>query len=493
MLDQQRANDGFRRATAEERIGMANVRTLQRKHRWAVRDGDFQAVAEISGILGKMGVDPTSGGGITDALQQQRIAADRAKNRADKQMQIRGVGVDANGKPNVPVNPGNREGAAAVEQGAASATPPAGTAPAVASPPSAGPSATPPAGTAPAASLAAKNGQPLSLAQEDNASRARSQASGAFGKPFVNEFSDSKSKFAADLDRSDLIQNGNPTALKNADARGKILGLRPGEIRAYLNGTPGEFDLTDGAPKAIPVQSEEGRRIAEKYAGGLKPGDAEKAKNLPTTMSPEAKVRSENEQRVIDRANEAMAAYDKSEGERVAKRDAGFKAAEETEKVALDRSAKAYKVQKKQTEDYFSDLEKNEAYNRSVTSSRLKSAFMDRRVNPEQPAPIDPTNTLFDDTKPNYGLEGPVYKSQYVNAGGKEVFTGKSQSLPGSILNPLNWIPRAGMENALQRQEKQVLDESRLQRESARRMLEQDALESSIRRSATVRTILPEE
>ena len=118
---------------------------------------------------------------------------------------------------------------------------------------------------------------------------------------------------------------------------------------------------------------------------------------------------------------------------------------------------------------------------------------MDRRVNPEPPGQIDPTNTLFDETKPFFGLEKAPYQSQYQTINGKRVWTGETKSSP-DVGMPWNWKWDGLAESGkTEFDAKTVLRESRIQRDYARIQLDQEAFDSAVRRSANVRTILPEE
>lgn len=454
-LANQRAIDDQRRAANSERISMATTRTMQRQYRRAVRHGDLKAISVLGQEMQGLGVNPLGGGGITSALQQQQIAVDRANGRADLQMKIRGG-----------LNPGSRADVAAVDRGASNITKagspqsnirqsernrltmefrpgiddivpsgPAGSTGARAGDPGQGATGQPQAASA--AFSAQTNGQPagrrLSFDEEERLAQDR-----VFGKQALNPLQ----QFAEDLRNSPLIQAGDVNAIARANERGATLGLSPSEITAFLNGNPGQIDVS-GAPRAIVPVKERDKgssslsNISEKYAGlGFQDGDVELAREIARGgMSQEAKSRSDKEEALISSVRKTLDDIAVLEKERQIRRDSRFSEIDknlEGEKAKADRGLK---VQQKQTADYFADLAETESYNNSIANNPLKNAFMDRRAYPEAPVPLN--YDKFDESKPNFGQDQPLYVSQYRdesinNRGGgtRRVFSGESESLP---------------------------------------------------------------
>ena len=84
-----------RRATNAERQSMAVERSMQRQYRRAVRRNDMQAISVLGSQMSDMGLSRTGGGGIQDSQENNRIASDRAFNRADQLNQAGGRGGSA--------------------------------------------------------------------------------------------------------------------------------------------------------------------------------------------------------------------------------------------------------------------------------------------------------------------------------------------------------------------------------------------------------------
>ncbi len=103
LEDSSKANslaiDEARRAQTAERQSMATRRSLQRQYRRAVRKGDVSTIAGLGRHMTDMGLSPLGGGGIQSAEENDRIANDRAYNRADQINQATGRGADPNGSP----------------------------------------------------------------------------------------------------------------------------------------------------------------------------------------------------------------------------------------------------------------------------------------------------------------------------------------------------------------------------------------------------------
>lgn len=434
MLDAQRAKDDQRRAINNERQGMRDERrqalmgrAAQREMRRALRKGKSWAIEAASKQEGLPANFAKAG--ITDSVQEQKVAIDRANNRAIIENKIRGGELLPTGEPNPnfkgnqppqpaannQVNPGDKEGANTLERDARKVSQNTSRAlqdtstiesqdpadrdkeleaelPATVTQTPAAPAqaATPAEETLPAPSTTSNKGNIRpSLDDEEKAARARSTAEEAFGS---GEF--------------------------------KMPGVKT---------TPSTQQPvnTEGALKAIPVQSEEGRRIKEKYKGQVfESGDVDKARNL-VGMTPEQKAASLD----LDINLEAIRSRQAQDDEYLAgvesKKIANLKAGEEALAATLKKNEAAYQVQKKQTEDYFADVIENEYYNNSINNSVIKSYTMGRRENPDQPF-ID--YDTFDVNKPNFGQKKPIYKRLYYD---KDV-SANTVNTTGLISGPQN-------------------------------------------------------
>ena len=146
---------------------------------------------------------------------------------------------------------------------------------------------------------------------------------------------DSRQKFAEDLKNSPLIQEGSNDALAKANVRGKTLGLTPAEITTFLNGTPGEIDIS-GAPKATLAPLEQ-KAINEKVT-------AKFSKEYGTWLNANPNASRE----------EKDAKYSE-----LKKENSGFVASEEGKKVAA--------IGKKAREEYLSDNQ--DAFDRIAAST----------------------------------------------------------------------------------------------------------------------------
>jgi len=410
---------GEKAARSERRqFGMIE-RTLGR----AARRGDIQAAARLADFLDTPGRTAQSGV-IRNAEENTLIDQNAAFQREQKGVKLAGGQL-----PQGQVNPGSQQTRDDVAKlGAASGgVKPENIASEFAKA-TKGPYA--PSGGLPAPSA---SGVTPSAPAEPTAASDRQPA-----KDKISEWqrsANTRQNFAKDLLESDLIKSGDVNARKRAEERGKSLGISPAEITAFLNGTPGEINVS-GAPKAIPVKdpNSASEKIKAKYAGQVfEDGDIEKARGLKE-VSPESRANRDKESQVIGKsaivADQVKTAADSAS----AKKDARFKEIEATLESEKAKSALGLRVQQKQTEDYFSDVFANEYYNNSIANNPLKNAFMDRRVTPAQPAPID--YDVFDPDKPNFGQPQPIYQRQYVPNSGRyrgdkrsELFTGKTEGL----------------------------------------------------------------
>lgn len=271
----------------------------------------------------------------------------------------------------------------------------------------------------------------------------------------------SRQAFAADLDRSSLIKSGDSDATAKAYQRGEQLGLDTDQVDLYIRGgkkdtgiarrqeeAKGKYDAEFGASDAkinsaianlgpgyspeqiaqirknmanlTPQQRKDSVKDGEASAKskaeeaaqkGYEASDGESGGNLPRGEELQSRVNKldRNINESLSRGNKTSAAYDQVEKERVATRDAGFISSEEKLKSEFDKADKGYIVARKQSQDYFSDLEKNSNYNASM--GLFKRSFMDSRADPAPPEILN--YDTFDPEAPNMGQKKPLYQSVY--------------------------------------------------------------------------------
>ena len=152
--------------------------------------------------------------------------------------------------------------------------------------------------------------------------------------------------------------------------------------------------------------------ISEKYAGqGLQDGDLESylASRGDGQITPEQEARNNSFEEQQKRTRAILAEADQARKTKTDSLPEKFKEIDSKTDQTIAMSEKAYEVAKKQTDDYFSDISRNLAYNAS--SGPIGRAFLNRRVDPEKPTPIN--QDTFDPNAPNMGQEQPIYKSVY--------------------------------------------------------------------------------
>lgn len=211
-----------RRATNSERHQMGRERLLQRKWRWAASRNDYAGMAAYGDQLDALKVSRTGGVGIQDSQENNRIAADRAFNRADQLNQAGGRG----GAAAEPQKPAPHPFARNVGQGAADDIEAAAGAPGAAGERGTrgqtgngtiNPNARP-AGTA--------DVRQSRLLPENNP--APSSTGSSKLRP--------RAQFIADLDKSELFKDGDAGAIERAVARGDKFGITREQVLARQQG-----------------------------------------------------------------------------------------------------------------------------------------------------------------------------------------------------------------------------------------------------------------
>jgi hypothetical protein len=232
-----------RRATSSERQSMAVERSMQRQYRRAVRKGDMQTISVLGSQMSDMGLSRTGGGGIQDSQENNRIASDRAFNRADQLNQAAGRGGTApepqKGTPH-PFAPNVGQGAADDIEAAAGASGAVGargtngqTGTSTVSPNSR------PAGTA--------FQRESKLLPENNPAPSSAGIKGV----------DNRSKFIADLDKSELFKEGDAGAIERAVARGDRFGITREQVLARQQGRDATLSGIAKEKEAIAKREEE--------------------------------------------------------------------------------------------------------------------------------------------------------------------------------------------------------------------------------------------
>ena len=211
-----------RRATSSERQSMAVERSMQRQYRRAVRKGDMQTISVLGSQMSDMGLSRTGGGGIQDSQENNRIASDRAFNRADQLNQAAGRGGAA---------PESQKGAPHhfapnVGQGAADDIEAAAGAPgAIGARGTNGQTGT---------NTVSPNSRPAGTAfqRESKLLPENNPAPSSGGQKKLLP----RAQFIADLKGSELIKNQDSDAIERAAKRGADFGIGRDQIEAFARG-----------------------------------------------------------------------------------------------------------------------------------------------------------------------------------------------------------------------------------------------------------------
>lgn len=209
-----RAMDASRRATSDQRQGMAVERMLQRKWKRAVRKDDYGAMAAIGNEMKDMGLSRIGKGGIQSSEQNDLEAFRRAEtarrtgNRAAKEMDAI-LGPDGEEPAKAGEAPPKEDAGAAIERDVANERS------------SEGAGYGRPAGTPsdPSSRLLAENNP--------------APSSTLAGKPKWQP--DSRKQFIADLEKSDSFKRGDSEAIERAAKRGSKYGISKEQLELYAN------------------------------------------------------------------------------------------------------------------------------------------------------------------------------------------------------------------------------------------------------------------
>jgi hypothetical protein len=294
-----------------------------------------------------------------------------------------------------------------------------------------------------------------SFTETEARKRQESASSGAFGSAAKARADgtappNAKQQFAADLDRSTSIKKGDGEARDRAYQRGDQLDVSREQIQKRMGWETdaqvgkkkydAEFGESDSkvdtaianlgpgfSPEQIaairknmagltPQQrkdaGKQGKESARKTVDNIEQDVYELAGGDPVGLGDiegRAKNASERAGASVERTRKVMADLDASEKDRIAKYEAGKAASADRLKTTQDKNNKAFVVQKKQSADYFSDLEKNTYYNASL--GNIKRLFMDQRADPARPEDVD--YDTFDPDAKNMGQKQPLYQSAY--------------------------------------------------------------------------------
>lgn len=297
------------------------------------------------------------------------------------------------------------------------------------------PSATIPAASPSARQADAVNGTPAYQDPSRDAAKAKLQG--------FKDSADSGAKFKSDLDTWNKLpaDQKKQSSVDNMMARGEQLGISPEQVNAALRGDK-ELSKEAVASSAAARVKEQAKpntgssvvaNISEKYAGqGIQDGDLELAKGL-TTMSPEARAKSDKEAEKIKGYKEKSDAYekDKSDSQLAMDRfDAKMMVQESNNAKSYKDSTKAVNLVNAGRERYVSDIQKNSddflglakgvknpiaGAALSLVDNVLKIGKTQRKDAPEPKGMDWDAFDNRDPNDPNFGQK--VYQSQYDKEG----------------------------------------------------------------------------